>query len=215
MPHTDGGVSGLSPRLRGNRWPRDRQCRPGRSIPAPAGEPIYEARIERDGGVYPRACGGTGSACTSGQHSRGLSPRLRGNLRLAIASGAQARSIPAPAGEPLACMTTPSMHGVYPRACRHSTSKLSRSLSPRLRGNRRRRRGAGITGRSIPAPAGEPSAEQSRQRREGVYPRACGGTVGMKLDGSVPVGLSPRLRGNHCQTTARRLLPRSPACGGT
>ena len=156
-------IYGLSPRLRGN--PRHGgMCRLGmRSIPAPAGEPYSEELQHKPSGVYPRACGEPSwkrggmvfirvypRACggtwlsTSGISSlRGLSPRLRGNPRLAVPHFGHLRSIPAPAGEPKAFRHTPTGSGVYPRACggthpRWRSVKSITGLSPRLRGNRLR-----------------------------------------------------------------------------
>ena len=53
--------------------------------------------------------------------------------------------------------------------------------------------------------------------REEVYPRVCGGTVGLQSVGRRVVGLSPRVRGNRSATNAARtaytVYPR--VCGGT
>ena len=52
-------LSGLSPRVRGNRYrQRLAPCQP-RSIPARAGEPMSQQRRGMALSVYPRACGGT------------------------------------------------------------------------------------------------------------------------------------------------------------
>ena len=75
---------GLSPRLRGNREAQEDTATEQRSIPAPAGEPASPVRSTVAPGVYPRACGGTANACSSTACSCGLSPRLRGNLRLRV-----------------------------------------------------------------------------------------------------------------------------------
>ena len=61
---------------------------------------------------------------------------------------------------------------------------------------------------SIPAPAGEPQPTGPPCGRNGVYPRACGGTGVSSGAGVSIVGLSPRLRGNR---TAGRI--RSGSCG--
>ena len=71
---------GLSPRLRGNPprelWP---QTTDG-SIPALTGKPHGGGSGERRHRVYPRAYGETRPPESVTQTSRGLSPRLRGNL---------------------------------------------------------------------------------------------------------------------------------------
>ena len=182
--------TGLSPRLRGNRY-----CHPNKTS-AP------QAR------VYPRACGGTRDL------RGGLSPRLRtlpcsprwvypracggtfpGNVRRPI--DPHIRSIPAPAGEP---QPSPFIRMIYPRpAGEPFVVRLIRALV-----------------RSIPAPAGEPSRRRIEcPTRQTVYPRACGGTLLISYRAVIPVypracggtrwptstwynplGLSPRLRGN-------------------
>ena len=69
-------------------------------------------------------------------------------------------------------------------------------LSPRLRGNVRQTYKQLTDVRSIPALAGERAASISRLNNETVYPRACGGTIGITLKRPLGLGLSPRLRGN-------------------
>ena len=70
--------------------------------------------------------------------------------------------------------------------------------SPRLRGTRLRRRGAGRDRRFIPAPAGNASSRSSPKRDRSVHPRACGERM---TTSAAPAGLngsSPRLRGTQC-----------------
>ena len=50
-----------------------------RSIPACAGEPIPCLTYAGCVTVYPRVCGGTRMSSKGLTHSRGLSPRVRGN----------------------------------------------------------------------------------------------------------------------------------------
>ena len=156
---------GLSPRLRGNHLILAGEGTRRRSIPAPAGEPIWAFLIKIGHGVYPRACGGTGPPSPQCARRGGLSPRLRGN-RVPI-GGAVRRggSIPAPAGEPKPAL--PALPGpqVYPRACGGTPrvpviSTTGHGLSPRLRGNRQSGRPKKACAGSIPAPAGEPPAPQ-------------------------------------------------------
>ena len=152
---------GLSPRVRGNHQ-RDRARARGRgSIPACAGEPLLRRCSASAARVYPRVCGGT--VPLAGRHVRhtGLSPRVRGNRRRRGQHPHRPGSIPACAGEPTPCPSTPPWRWVYPRVCGGTwpsaePAKKSVGLSPRVRGNRARdpqaRRGRG----SIPACAGEP-----------------------------------------------------------
>ena len=70
-------------------------------------------------------------------------------------------------------------------------------LFPRVRGNQLRRAASVARSGSIPARAGEPVLPERGKRSLTVYPRACGGTLAVRIM-PIPVrGLSPRVRGNH------------------
>ncbi len=73
-------------------------------------------------------------------------------------------------------------------------------LSPRVRGNLKRRQHLSETGGSIPACAGEPISKPSRASAKSVYPRVCGGTDASDRDGVGYAGLSPRVRGNRLRS---------------
>ena len=75
----------------------------------------------------------------------------------------------------------------------------NRGLSPRVRGNPSRGRRFTAPARSIPAGAGEPVALKYDGCGVQVYPRGCGGTAVGGTGVGVGVGLSPRVRGNHCR----------------
>ena len=174
-------VQGLSPRVRGNRYLVVSAAVVQGSIPACAGEPAAIGQRRGHCRVYPRVCGGTALASTRSKSLPGLSPRVRGNHRVADRVIVFNRSIPACAGEPRpdhrACCasevyprvcggTRPrrprSRHlGVYPRVCggtRCSASALlsASGLSPRVRGNLDRALARLANAGSIPACAGEP-----------------------------------------------------------
>ena len=173
-----------------------------RSIPACAGE---AAGRPGGGGayrVYPRVCGGS-AACTSRLTCKwGLSPRVRGKRGTARPGAARpgvyprvcggsatvrgavidrARSIPACAGEAYAGILDGDPPPVYPRVCGGSrtppgASSPAAGLSPRVRG---KRLGGFLLRRppwSIPACAGEASADYNPTARARVYPRVCGGS---------------------------------------
>ena len=70
------------------------------SIPAHAGEPGHYAASSKFWGVYPRACGGTARLRELRLASKGLSPRMRGNLFDLENIRQGWGSIPAHAGEP-------------------------------------------------------------------------------------------------------------------
>ena len=152
---------GLSPRVRGNpmRWTASLSL--SRSIPACAGEPERKYRQARGRAVYPRVCGGTSAPTVLECDNLGLSPRVRGNRHQRIRTGGQGRSIPACAGEPIPSGVQQVNPGVYPRVCGGTIAipipaVKHQGLSPRVRGNRRRRRLYLSQIGSIPACAGEP-----------------------------------------------------------
>ena len=95
-------VSGLSPRVRGNRPTTRRSKRCSRSIPACAGEPACTLWRMIKARVYPRVCGGTSLSRRGIGCPTGLSPRVRGNQLQYQPPVVRRRSIPACAGEPAA-----------------------------------------------------------------------------------------------------------------
>ena len=153
---------GLSPRVRGNRGPAPLDPQRRGSIPACAGEPAGCCPLSARKPVYPRVCGGTGAGDYTSGVARGLSPRVRGNPYSSILARKLPRSIPACAGEPGRRNPPEGKLRVYPRVCggtakSFARGQLRRGLSPRVRGNRRRRRRTTPRRGSIPACAGEPS----------------------------------------------------------
>ena len=172
-----------------------------RSIPACAGEPIPERWCATAIGVYPRVCGGTGTAAHIGTSTYGLSPRVRGNHQRARADRPPRRSIPACAGEPVSHHPRGFLGKVYPRVCGGTTravlTGLARiGLSPRVRGNPSKRSTSTTRQGSIPACAGEPPLTGRSRVGKQVYPRVCGGTQMPVNPAACPPGLSPRVRGN-------------------
>ena len=111
----DGQGGGLSPRGRGNLSERARADSVLGSIPAWAGEPVVTQSVRRSQRVYPRVGGGTRGWRWQNWPRAGLSPRGRGNPRLALAKLASCRSIPAWAGEPAGNKSMPPSGTVYPR----------------------------------------------------------------------------------------------------
>ena len=214
-------ATGLSPRVRGNRFPHGQFYIRTRSIPARAGEPVHDRSHVRDYRVYPRACGGTSCPGFGSATATGLSPRVRGNRIAGRLKPEHHRSIPARAGEPAQRSASMSICWVYPRACGEPDQDRSsqdqcevypracggtpgtitqgdhdRGLSPRVRGNRRGTYRRAGPGRSIPARAGEPPPSTSTRGRGRVYPRACGEPPGRVY-------------------TREALLVYPRACGGT
>ena len=195
------GIAGLSPRVRGNQARRVRGEAAYRSIPARAGEPASVALTSALKKVYPRACGGTGVKHPIHVPMMGLSPRVRGNLVHSDYIFSNWWSIPARAGEPQRSGAGFSLQEVYPRACGGTGAPPMPvahhdGLSPRVRGNLVQLSSIQGQWRSIPARAGEPGQDDFGHDSAQVYPRACGGTAYHVPLLVVPLGLSPRVRGN-------------------
>ena len=133
--------------------------------------------------------------------TRGLSPRVRGNLMLRCNKPGTDGSIPACAGEPAPCSLPGPLHRVYPRVCGGTRetdgAALARwGLSPRVRGNHPTTMTRPKGQRSIPACAGEPRGGHFEVSVCKVYPRVCGGTNVFGEYATKKAGLSPRVRGN-------------------
>ena len=192
---------GLSPRVRGNRMDNMPNPDEGGSIPASVGKPRLPSVFRLVKRVYPRECGETSRSIRPMLDTRGLSPRVRGNLAGAAIQQADGGSIPASAGKPMPWSISRPAMKVYPRECGETVlgsmiRSASPGLSPRVRGNQPHflldiaHRG------SIPASAGKPLVEIRRTSPFGVYPRECGETTTAAKRRWYIQGLSPRVRGN-------------------
>ena len=171
------------------------------SIPASAGKPRPGRRDCCCSGVYPRECGETHSSTLSDRQPAGLSPRVRGNRGNIPSLPNSIGSIPASAGKPSERTSLRNARRVYPRECGETHRMVNPNvsvagLSPRVRGNPRKRLKCPIIAGSIPASAGKPRGQARGRRRWGVYPRECGETVGAAVAEIELMGLSPRVRGN-------------------
>ena len=213
-------AGGLSPRVRGNHTLREKGVAIVRSIPACAGEPLTPATGSRSPRVYPRVCGGTQKGQQHVHKTIGLSPRVRGNRARRSDYTGPNGSIPACAGEPAGHRRDLPQLAVYPRVCGGTAAAddachSGRGLSPRVRGNRRRRIRSRFQRGSIPACAGEPPWSQLDGCLAGVYPRVCGGTHDPSPLQSQLRGLSPRVRGNlSCRSSTCSAARSIPACAG-
>ena len=213
-------VTGLSPRVRGNRHNPSRLFGDIGSIPACTGEP---ARCRTCGlifKVYPRVYGGTIPYNDAKNKRTGLSPRVRGNHIPKRTDLGKVRSIPACTGEPHAALATRLDSEVYPRVYGGTPQNGSKTtspggLSPRVRGNRADRQRPGVGQRSIPACTGEPGQNSGCSAKNWVYPRVYGGTIVAEASLPSPIGLSPRVRGNRQAVDLPPHHLRSiPACTG-
>ena len=213
-------VTGLSPRVRGNRGGGPGASRSGGSIPACAGEPRTVSSERPPSQVYPRVCGGTRPTWSTTTATWGLSPRVRGNLMAGRVTHNAGGSIPACAGEPrpIDLQTCPCR--VYPRVCGGTLAgwagaDAEAGLSPRVRGNRPYRPVLDTARGSIPACAGEPPRSSPGTPLPRVYPRVCGGTTFGSRPRGNGSGLSPRVRGNRGPEGGELPTPGSiPACAG-
>ena len=213
-------VNGLSPRVRGKPPFRPRPPSRPRSIPACAGEASWLEPREGRSSVYPRVCGGSCWMARRMAWSVGLSPRVRGKLRLPPARRRGSRSIPACAGEARNHRRDEHGGGVYPRVCGGSSRTVAvspegRGLSPRVRGKQSIWRNARMIDRSIPACAGEAASSSRPTLPSPVYPRVCGGSTGVVAGQHRRQGLSPRVRGKRGYVLeAHARVGSIPACAG-
>ena len=145
---------------------------------------------------------------------------MRGNHQPAPADAGLRGSIPACAGEPAQAVRIERQRQVYPRVCGGTrqpdeVSGGEKGLSPRVRGNPASGSRQAVSARSIPACAGEPWAAAAAGFAKVVYPRVCGGTLGLRCHLLGGMGLSPRVRGNPKPPTKPLPPARSiPACAG-
>ena len=213
-------MTGLSPRVRGNRvkdvpavW------RPG-TIPACAGEPTPGPWFVPRYRDYPRVCGGTFNISHIAFSLQGLSPRVRGNLVSALKIDTISGTIPACAGEPRSTSLVNDRNRDYPRVCggtvQCASATIRRSgLSPRVRGNQITSIICPLAVGTIPACAGEPTLCLPVCPVGEDYPRVCGGTIYCDFLYTPKLGLSPRVRGNHHALSRRdQRLGTIPACAG-
>ena len=192
--------SGLSPRVRGKRYPPPSHRPDSGSIPACAGEAGGDSSGLYAWGVYPRVCGGSPRCGLSLTTARGLSPRVRGKRELEWRWVVVSWSIPACAGEARCGGGGGHAGGVYPRVCGGSDPQFHQpligvGLSPRVRGKHPGPRTPRAAGRSIPACAGEAGPGQPCNPSQAVYPRVCGGSDDAPVWTDLQSGLSPRVRG--------------------
>ena len=211
---------GLSPRARGNLERLVAPVRVDGTIPACAGEPPAGPATRPTCWDYPRVRGGTYSVRPSTSNVPGLSPRARGNRRVAVCAGDGAGTIPACAGEPPAPCWPTGRSGDYPRV-RGGTASCAAcpwspyGLSPRARGNLIDQLADDRVAGTIPACAGEPSRTSPAVSRSADYPRVRGGTVHDFYRVDLTEGLSPRARGNRRgREDRRRGSGTIPACAG-
>ena len=213
-------LMGTSPHLRGNQTGLRNRRQWQRDIPAPAGQPKPSHIIVTGPKGHPRTCGATDCLRQPSEQESGTSPHLRGNHDAQYRSDFIDGDIPAPAGQPVIMPSSGAVKAGHPRTCGATPQgKTSNTwlggTSPHLRGNRFILDLLLKPDGDIPAPAGQPRAEQGhRPQREG-HPRTCGATLLLKSVAVEPTGTSPHLRGNPFSVLPRRVGARDiPAPAG-
>ncbi len=156
-PKVKGG--GLSPLARGTRRFDAQVGEVFRFIPARAGNTANHCRLNHVKPVYPRSRGEHIDAKNVVEITGGLSPLARGTHLLKSAYNFRGRFIPARAGNTLLLLLGVTQCAVYPRSRGEHTRNglyypFINGLSPLARGTLRERECRQLTGRFIPARAG-------------------------------------------------------------
>ena len=211
---------GSSPRVRGTpRGPRGPRGG-GRFIPACAGNSSPARPPASPGTVHPRVCGELGPRRLHRPISPGSSPRVRGTRVRAAVARAEARFIPACAGNSFPEDPENPHSTVHPRVCgelplRCASRSAGDGSSPRVRGTLPQRPHPVLLARFIPACAGNSPTGRLRRAGRPVHPRVCGELYPPNPAGLPAGGSSPRVRGTpsakHQRPDKRRFIP---ACAG-
>ncbi len=196
-----GTPKGPSPPTRGSRWHWPCPSRGTGSIPAYAGEPIGRMNTHATATVHPRLRGGACTLRACALHPEGPSPPTRGSPKRSRGERAGAGSIPAYAGEPLACCSRSSALWVHPRLRggaldRNDDPRKRNGPSPPTRGSRSVLARHWPDAGSIPAYAGEPGGISGTGFSERVHPRLRGGAMSWSVSCSRAWGPSPPTRGS-------------------
>ena len=178
-------------------------------IPAPTGEPGWDAIIRAHMEGHPRTYGGTEPVRSAFAAETGTSPHLRGNPISNHPPSRKSGDIPAPTGEPRIGKDRPVEPEGHPRtyggtalAAQQADSVLG--TSPHLRGNPLRSPYRHRPARDIPAPTGEPIRPGVPVHGREGHPRTYGGTMSLARASASAAGTSPHLRGNQ---TSKWLAP--------
>ncbi len=158
-----GAVAGSSPRVRGTLGPRVAHRRPGRFIPACAGNtarpnpavagidgssprvrgtPVLRDMTAENLAFHPRVCGEHHGGNAQHVAGFGSSPRVRGTHGIHTPNPPRQRFIPACAGNTPNRMYPAPLLTVHPRVCgehwrEHGIPDCDAGSSPRVRGTRR------------------------------------------------------------------------------
>jgi len=194
------GADGSSPRARGT-GPHDHRIGAGRRfIPASAGNgPSVQASASLSA-VHPRERGERLRAAFRTIDHDGSSPRARGTVQIVGDMKCGARFIPASAGNGAGQYLLSLFVPVHPRERGERTPWTPRKCirvgsSPRARGTGHARRNGPVSGRFIPASAGNGSLVSPEYSHSAVHPRERGERAISSAPGQSIAGSSPRARG--------------------
>ena len=152
---------GLSPRVWGNQPIQHVGRIRHRSIPTCVGQPKTHNSNTPRPPVYPHVCGATQMEYADISVTKGLSPRVWGNLFFSSLPFIPPGSIPTCVGQPSPDTRPVRTREVYPHVCGATASDCGQGqprwgLSPRVWGNRIHAVSAGRYPRSIPTCVGQP-----------------------------------------------------------
>ncbi len=171
-----------------------------RLIPAHAGNTWKARWPRRVRPAHPRACGEHRVPTSRRTGPGGSSPRMRGTLARVPDGDAERRLIPAHAGNTVVAAPEPGRPAAHPRACGEhicccACPTWTGGSSPRMRGTPNENRRLTVTGRLIPAHAGNTVMRRCGMATTPAHPRACGEHRFQPLGIGAVAGSSPRMRG--------------------
>ena len=211
-----GILGGSSPRMRGKHRVHRVRGRGIRIIPAHAGQTTVIGTKAHPFADHPRACGANLASRRFHHGLSGSSPRMRGKPARGLSRKGRPRIIPAHAGQTTWRSCAASNPADHPRACGANFQALPGKIggfgsSPRMRGKLLAPHVERLTGRIIPAHAGQTPARSRRCRPWPDHPRACGANAGNGMNSDIAAGSSPRMRGkpgrNRQGIRCQRIIP--------
>ena len=207
---------GSSPRMRGTLFIPDVIACKLRFIPAYAGNTFFNFTKLGVNSVHPRVCGEHITGIGKRPDEGGSSPRMRGTRSRERQSPFPRRFIPAYAGNTQGQRISSAAASVHPRVCGEHYNDLQNpwtgvGSSPRMRGTQRPSVRRSVSGRFIPAYAGNTPTNPLQCWQLSVHPRVCGEHFPRCPLGRTQFGSSPRMRGtprrNLSCCAMRRFIP--------
>ena len=180
-----------------------------RFIPARAGNTGPLDTGDPPNPVHPRSRGEHSSTNPSAPPRSGSSPFARGTLNIEVSEALVGRFIPARAGNTSRRIPGPSLITVHPRSRGEHIRRFARTgeeigSSPLARGTPTSGRWFQISGRFIPARAGNTRPGLVQSRRSAVHPRSRGEHHLKTVPQRRSTGSSPLARGTPTRASDRR-----------